>query len=420
MNGIVTIRALAVFTISVACVAVQCLAGDWPCWRGPASNGVSDSNRVPTAWSAQEHIGWKTQIEGAGNSSPCVSADSVIVTSATMAGNDVKGTYVVCLDRATGAQRWKTEVPILGRPKQKPHDCNGWATPTAASNGKRIAVVFATGTMACLDMTGKLIWTFDLGPLDHCWGLAASPAIDRKHVYYSVDQEGAQPPSYVIAIDLASGRQAWRTDAEKSGGRGYSSPVVFSRNGRSELLVWADNMLTGYDTATGKRLWKVSTFDQPEPIATPMIVGDTVYLAQSDRGMAIKVQGAGKATSTKVIWSGNGKIARMAGSMVYKGRLYAVSDPGDVSCYDARTGGQVWTAKLGVEFRASPVAAADRVIFVAMNGKSYVIKAGDAFERIGENSLPGSVQASPAISDGTLYVRTMDAGNTTVWCIAAK
>jgi len=383
-------------------------------------NGVSDSLRVPTAWSAEEHIGWKTQIEGAGNSSPCVSKDSVIVTCATMAGNEVKGTHVVCLDRATGAQRWKTEIPILSRPKQKPHDNNGWATPTAASNGERIAAVFATGTMACLDMTGKLLWTFDLGPLDHYWGLAASPAMDRKHAYYSVDQEAAQPPSYVLAIDLATGKQAWRTDAERSGGRGYSSPVVFSRDGRSELLVWADNMLTGYDTATGKRLWKANTFDQPEPITTPMIVGDTVYLAQSDRAMAINVQGTGEATITKVIWSGNGKTARIAGSIVYKDRLYTVSDPGDVSCHDLRTGRQVWTAKLGGDFRASPVAAENHVIFVATNGKSHVIKAGDVFERVAENSLPGSVQASPAIADGMLFVRAADAGTTTVWCILAK
>jgi len=399
--------------------------GHWPGWRGPGGTGVA--REVPDAdvpFESARAI-WKAEAGGAGNSSPVVWGDRVVLTAADGSPGSLRRALVMAFDRANGRPAWRTVVPAPRRPAKPPSGNNGWATPTPACNGRRLVAVFATGTVACLGLNGALAWTHDLGPIDHLWGLAASPAIDDRRAYVAVDQgKESSSPSFVIAVDLATGAPAWRTEIAPSGGRGYSTPVLFRGDGGSALVLWAGDSLAAFDTRTGRPLWQAPTFAELEPVATPLPAGDLLLLTQSDRAAAWRVRGAGSAapeTAWTLFTEAGARFARIAASIAYRGRLYGVSEEGAAVCHDAGTGRPLWTGKLGGTFFAAPVAAGGRVIFTGRDGTLHVLKAGDRFERAGTLAPGGRTDASPAVAGGRLYVRTRrEDGGTVLWCLSVE
>jgi outer membrane protein assembly factor BamB len=331
----------------------------------------------------------------------------------------------MAFDRATGRPAWRAEIPAPGRPAKPPSGNNGWATPTPACNGRRLVACFADGTLACLALNGALAWTLDLGPIDHLWGLAASPAIDAERAYCAVDQgKDSSAPSFVTAVDLATGRPSWRADLPPSGGRGYSTPVLLRGADASALAVavWAGDRLSAFDARTGRPLWQAPTFAELEPIATPLPAGGLLILAQSDRATAWRIPGAAVPAPPETAWTlfteAGARFARIAAAVAYRGRLHGVSEEGTAWRYDAATGAPQDSLRLGGTFFAAPVAAGGRVIFTGRDGTLHVLKAGDRLERAGTLRPGGRTDASPAVAEGRLYVRTRrEDGGTFLWCL---
>jgi outer membrane protein assembly factor BamB len=395
----------------------------WTQFRGPNQNGGLDVESIPLVWSANSHIAWKTEIEGGGNSSPVIWGDKLFLTSATLERGQPKETFVIALDRASGKQLWRTQIPIMSLPGKSPSSENGWASPTPACDRNHLVVVFATGTIACLDHDGTVHWSQDLGPLEHLWGLAASPVLDASRVYYAVDQGSlCGQPSYFTAINLRSGHTAWRTNIAPSIGRGYSTPLLVPGRTQSALIHWARSQITAYDSATGQELWRVATFNEKEPIATPAWAGDTLYLGQSSRLLACRIPENNDDSAITPRWtldqSSGAQVARIAGCVVYHERIYGVSNEGVAWCHDAKTGRKIWSGALHDEFYAAPVAAAGYVIFASRAGKFHIVKASDRFELIGTNTMPERCDVSPAVAPGKLYLRTkLGSNRTTIWCV---
>ncbi len=400
--------------------AKQKEAAYWPRWRGPHGDGLSDASHIPIHWSATENVTWKTEVEGTGNSSPCIWGERIFLTSAIGSKTNVKATQVLCFDRANGKPLWKTQVPLPEGTVKAPSENNGWATPTVATDGKHVVAAFATGALACLSVEGKLLWTYDLGPLDHMWGLASSPVIHGGRIYYSVDQgKRSKQPSFMVALDLETGGVAWRQPIATSGERGYSTPLFFGSDPQ-QLLLWAGNQLTASDPSTGAELWNQAVFSLGEPITTPLLIGaNTIIVAQSDHAMALEAGPQGAKPRWSIDFTSGARIARMANNIVYRDRLYAVSDAGKMSCYDIADGKRLWSEDIDDKFYAAPVAAAGYVIFTGRSGKSYVVRPGDTFDLADINTLGEPCDASPAIADGRIYLRTKrGAEATTLWCIA--
>jgi outer membrane protein assembly factor BamB len=284
-------------------------------------------------------------------------------------------------------------------------------------------VAFATGTLACLDHEGSVLWKHDLGPLEHLWGLAASPVLDASRVYYPVDQGSlCRYPSYLTAIDRVSGKTAWRTPITSSIGRGYSTPLLVPRQARSELVFWAHSQLTAYDTVTGRPLWDVNTFPEKEPIASPLLAGEKIYLGQSDHLRAFAFSGGDGDKAPTVLWSldqdSGAAVARVAGCIVYRDRIYGVSNDGAANCYEAKTARKIWSHNFDDQFYAAPVAAAGHVIFVSRRGTFQVVKASDRFELVQTIVMAEPCDVSPAIAEGHLYLRTkLGSNRTTIWCV---
>ena len=103
--------------------------------------------------------------------------------------------------------------------------------------------------------------------------------------------------------------------------------------------------------------------------------------------------------------------------MIYvRPHLFAITDGGIASCMKAESGEIVWQERVGGNFAASPVAAAGRLYFVADNGETTVIEAGTRFKVLAKNPLGEKVQASPAISQGQIFIRT----EKNLFCIGGK
>src|SRR5690242_14890207 len=145
--------------------------GDWPQWRGPASDGHSPETSVPVKWD-KNSIAWKTELPGSGQSSPVIAGDRIFLTSALDNG---KQRVMFCVDRNRGTIVWQ-ETVWTGTPEAT-HKMNGWASATCATDGKHVVAFFGKGGIHCFDVEGKKLWSKDLGKFNGPWGAGASPVI---------------------------------------------------------------------------------------------------------------------------------------------------------------------------------------------------------------------------------------------------
>src|SRR4026209_3049803 len=81
--------------------------GDWPQFRGPTGQGVSDERGLPLEWSETKNVKWKVAIPGKGWSSPVIQGDKIWLTTATDEGKSLRA---VAVDRNTGAILVNVEV----------------------------------------------------------------------------------------------------------------------------------------------------------------------------------------------------------------------------------------------------------------------------------------------------------------------
>ena len=86
--------------------------------------------------------------------------------------------------------------------------------------------------------------------------------------------------------------------------------------------------------------------------------------------------------------------------------MYLVSDRGQFSCVDAKTGKLIWDEKLRGSYSASPIYANGNIYLTSEEGKGTLIKAGRKKDILGEFDLKEKTFASFAAADGALYVRT--------------
>jgi outer membrane protein assembly factor BamB len=375
-------------------------AGDWPGWRGPGGDGVSDEKAVPVQWSATDNIAWKTPIPGKGHSSPIVWGDRAFVT--TCVEEDGRR-LLLCLDRRNGHVLWTREVL---RTKLEPlHHLNSRASSTPASEGQRVFVTFldpegdGRAVVTCYDFAGNRLWQKTPGPFSSKHGFCSSPVLYKDSVIVNCDHDG---DGYVVCLAAADGAERWRIDRPNKT-RSYCAPLIVDAGGRKQLVMSGSKCVASYDPDTGKQHWMI---DGP----TEQFVSSLVYLDN------ILFLTAGFPTYHYVGIRPDGHIAwhhepparegAYVPSPIAAGRwFFAVSDEGWCSCFDARTGERKWLQRLGRHHSASPVLTEGRLYFTADNGDTYVVKASDRFEVICKNRLGEECYASPAIAQGQIFIR---------------
>lgn len=413
---------------------------NWPSFRGPQASGVADGFATAAAWDAtkSENVLWKTEIPGLALSSPVIWGDRVFVTTAISSDPNAKfrhGLYgdvapspdvsvhkwkVYALDKRTGRIVWE-QLAHEGVPRTKRHPKSSQATPTPVTDGKHVVAFFGSEGLYTYDFNGKLLWKKDLGALnagwfydpDYEWGYGASPVIYKNMVIVQCD---IQKNSFVAAFDLRTGKEVWRTLRDEI--PSWSTPTIYTGPPRDELITQATRFIRAYDPNTGKELWRLGP-NSEITTPTPIIAHGLIFITNGYRApqpiYAVRPGGSGDLTlqgeaesSEFIAWSKKRGGPYTPTPVIYGDYLYVCNNQGVLTVYEAKTGKQVYQQRIGGTggaYSASPIAADGKVYFPSEDGDIFVVKAGPAYELLGKNPMGEVLMATPAVSEGVIFVR---------------
>ncbi len=390
---------------------------DWPWWRGPSRDGHAPASaKPPTSWSATENVVWKAPLPGRGHSSPIVVGDRIFLTTA----DDTKQEQaVLALSRTSGKQHWRKDVSQGGFPKLHPK--NTHATPSIASDGERLFVVFChheTVQLTVFDLEGKQLWQKVVSPFRprrYEYGYAPSPLIYRSTVIIAAEYDG---DAAIAAFDRESGKEIWRTP--RPGNISYSSPVVAHVAGRDQLLMSGADQICSYEPNGGKLLWSTPG-TTAATCGTIVWDGDIIFASggyPKAETLAIKADGSGE-----VLWKNNKKCYEQS-MLATGGHLYALTDDGVAYCFRGSDGEQLWEKRLRGPVSASPVLAGGNIYWADEMGTVYVFKPNpEQFELVSRNQLLDDSFASPAVSGNQLFLRVAKRGGKReefLYCLGGK
>jgi outer membrane protein assembly factor BamB len=403
------------FLTGLALLATVTLASaeNWPGWRGPRGDGTSLEKNVPTKWSATESIIWKTAVPGLGHASPIVWEDRVFTVTCVP---DSEERLLLCLDRASGKLLWQEAV--LKSPLERKHKLNSHASSTPATDGKLVYVAFLDVqemVVAAYDYSGKQQWLARPGKFKSVHGFCSSPVLWKDKVIVNGDHDG---DSWIAALDRATGKTLWQTPRSNKT-RSYCVPVIYPLSGRNQMILSGDRSVASYDPDTGKQHWYLHG-------PTEQYVASLVYNKKADllfmtagfpqhHLLGLRHNGSGNLGDVyhqaeikhpQVAWHhSKASMVSYVPSPISEGDYFlVVSDPGFANCLDAKTGELMWQEKLGPH-HASLVSANGLVYFIGDSGVTTVVKPGKTFEVVAKNELGEGVFASPAISQGQLFIR---------------
>jgi len=385
----------------------------WPGWRGPRGDGTCVEKDVPTNWDPAGAL-WKVELPGQGHASAIVWGERVCTATALPA---TKERVLLCLDRVSGKILWQQTV-VQG-PLEKINKENSYASGTPATDGERVYATFRVGddiVVAAHDLAGgKQLWLVRPGTHTGEWGFSNEPVLYKDKVIVDGDGKG---DSFLIALSRTDGKTLWRVNRTNKG-ISYSAPLIRELAGRTQLIQCGDRCVASFDPDTGAQLWTVDGPSQ-EFVATPVYSerAGLVFVSSSwpkQILLAIRPDGRGDVTETHVVWR-NDKGAPYVPSMIVAGDyLLTINNRGVAFCYEAATGNVLWQEKLG-RHHASPVLVDGLVFFINDDGQINVVKPGPQFERVAQYELGESCYASPAISDGQVFLR----GFQHLVCLARK
>ena len=423
---------IAIFAVAILSISNHGFAGNWPQWRGPEGTSVSQEKDVPIIWHEQRGITWKCPLPEWGTSTPAIWGDAIFVTSHT-AENHL---LLMRIDKKTGQILWTQQVgsgeAVREAPKrstQKFHQLHNLASPSPVTDGKTVVVHFGNGDLAAYDFEGKQLWKHNLqeeyGAYSIWWGHANSPVLSGEGVISVsmqdslADQRDKPVESYLVCHDLQSGEVRWKvpraTTAEAEQGDSYTTPVIATLDGKPQLIVMGGNQLDAYDPSTGKQLWYLPNLVGGRTVTGPTVAGGLIYATRGMRGalIAVKPGKSGELTHRDIVWSYNEGTPDTCCPVVWNELLFTVTDDGIARCFDAKSGNLKWKERLKGKYKASPLAVEGRIFFLNTEGLCTVVSASPRFDKLVENQLDDETIASPAISDGKIYIR----GRKSLYCI---
>jgi outer membrane protein assembly factor BamB len=289
------------------------------------------------------------------------------------------------------------------------HKKNSPASGSPIVTADRLYVHFGHMGTAALDLDGKVVWRQTEVKYPPVHGTGASPLLTGGALVFSCD--GEKDP-FVIALDAATGAIRWKTPRNTKTKKQFAfcTPLAIEVAGSTQIILPGAGFVGGYDVKDGREIWRVSYGEGYSVIPRPVFAHGLLFVSSSfDAAVlyAIKPDGAvGDATATNVAWSSRKAAPHSASTLVLGDEIYFISDAGIATCADARTGAVHWSERLGGGFSASPVAAEGRVYFQNEAGVGFVVKAGKTYQLLATNDLGERTLASPAVSDGALYLRS--------------
>jgi outer membrane protein assembly factor BamB len=432
---------LAFAIVAVVLLPAIAYAEEWPQFRGPNGGGVAVGASPPVSWdlASGENVAWSVSIPGLAHASPVVWGDRVYIATVVsddedpelrvglygdiepVEGDGVHRWVVMALDKSSGDVVW-TKTAYEGVPEVKRHPKATHANSSPATDGEHVVVFFGSEGLYCYDTDGALLWSKDFGLLDSGffmvksaqWGFASSPIIHDGAVIVQADVQG---DSFLAAFDVKSGEELWRTVRDDV--PTWGTPTIYQGGDTTRIAVNGWHHIGGYDFATGEEVWKLEGGGDI-PVPTPVFADGLIFIHNAHGRMspiyAIRADATGDislaedaSSNEGIAWSINKGGAYMVTGLVYGDYFYNCRGNGRLTCFDAKTGEEMYEERLGstgTAFSASPVAANGHLYFPSEGGEVFVVKAGPAFELVSTNAMGEICMASPAISGNRLFVRT--------------
>ncbi len=402
-------------------VTQHCLAENWPCWRGPRGDGTVQDPATPVEWDGEtgKNIAWKVAVPGVGHASPIIWDDRVFLASCL---EDTQQRVLICLDRHTGKTVWqKTVVESILETK---HRLNSHASGTPATDGETVYVTFLVAdghevpapnvgsarpvtpgemTVAAYDFDGNQKWISRPGEFTSVHGYCSSPVIFQNLLIVNGDHDG---DSYLVALDRHSGKTVWRTPREHKT-RSYCTPIIRDVAGKTQMVMSGSKRVVSLDPLTGKSHWVVEGPTE-QYVASMVFDGEKFYMAAgfpTHHVMGIRPDGGGDVTATHVDWHSTLAKCYVPSPVLVGQYLMVADDRGTANCFDTKTGDRIWQDRLGMHFSASLLAANGMAYFTADDGITKIVKPGPKLDVVHENTIGEYTFASPAVSDGLLFIR---------------
>ncbi len=409
--------------VFVILLNLGCAGENWPGFRGPSGQGTSQERNLPVVWSPEKNVAWRAEVPGVGWSSPIVWEDRVFVTSASADGTSGR---VLCFDANQGRLVWDKEVLRQAAPRKLAE--NSHATPTPVTAGKLVYAAFNGGQIVALDFAGNVAWTWRDNRFVSKHGLAASPVLYRDLLIMPFDGNGPADVNnigyltpwdgaFLAALDKRTGQEKWRAKRGLSR-QAHVTPMVVQVNDKPQLISGAGDVVQGFDPDSGARLWSVRS--PGEGVVPSIVCGQGLVFTSSGYGAptlrAIRLGGRGDVTATHIVWESRANVPLMPSFVYADGLLFCVKESGIATCLEAATGQVLWQERLGGAFGASPVLAEGRLYCLAEDGATTVLAADRTFKRLARNPLEGPSKASPAISNGRIFIRSQSS----LFCISDK
>jgi outer membrane protein assembly factor BamB len=417
---------------------------DWLRFRGDNGSGVAQSTKsLPVEFSESKNLKWKVDLPGPGHSCPIVVGDKVFVTCwsgyGTRDGQDDQAAlkrHLICFSKKDGGKLWEQTVGA-----SLPEDQyggmfaeHGYASHTPVSDGESVFAFFGKSGVHAYSLNGKELWKTMVGDgLDpRRWGSSCSPIVVGDLVIVLASAESQT----LFALNKKTGEVVWKKDAEGFGGTWGTPIVVDNPQGEKELVIGVPYEVWAFEPQTGKFRWYVSVADSDSYCSSLIANNGLVYSVEGRNGggYAMRTGGSGDVTKANVVWE-KPLRNRIGTPILVDGKLFYFS--GRIAkCVDANNGQELFEARLpqgnstqapqsgglgrgqgrrggggmmGGQDYSSPVSGDGKIYYVTRSGDIHVIKVADKFESLAVNRLtdqPEDFSASPAISDGQLFIRS--------------
>ncbi len=401
-----TIAALIVATVSALA-----FAADWPAWRGPTGQGYCSEKDLPLKWSKTENVKWKVPLQEPGNSTPVIWGDKIFMTEGNKGGTLRS---LLCLAKADGKLLWRKDVEYPD--KERNWNDRWYCNASPAVDGERVVVSFASAGMYCYDFAGKELWKrTDLGKWEHQYGNGSSPVLYRDPAILWCGPNEKEGRNFLLAVNKRTGATVWEHD-EKGGS--WGTPLITQVNGQDQLILGVPFKLKGFDPSTGKELWFCDGLTLL--VYTSALYGNGIAVSMSGYGgaaLAVKLGGSGDITKDR-LWHHPRNIQRVGSGIIIGEHVYILEETGVPHCYELTTGKEVWQVEKrppGATW-SSMVHSDGRLYVMTKQGDTHVFAANPKYELLATNRLGEPTNASIAVSNGELYIRT----DKHLWCISEK
>lgn len=424
------LRRGALIALTAACAISVVSASDWPEWRGPSRDGRSAETNLPEKWSTKgDNLAWRIPIGS--RSAPVAFGNRLYINSPTPGDPSATQERLIAIDAESGKIVWERKFSLFL--SDVPQHRASWASPAVDPETGNIYMFTVAAQLVCVSPDGKILWdrslTDEYGAVTTHGGRTTSPIIEGDKVILNTLVlawgDLNRPGNRYFAFDKKTGQTIWISSPQsRHYDTNYSTPVVGTIDGVRALVVGGtDGVYHALKVNTGEKIWSVEV--SKRAILNSALLKDNVaYITHGEENIdttemgliaAVDASRSGVLAADAFKWKTRGFLPTFASPVMDGDRLYTMDNSAIIGAFDLKTGTRLWEKTLGTLQKGSPVLADGKLYVGTENGKFYILRpSATGVEVLDEDVLgtpqsPEAIVASPIVSDGRVYVTSMDA-----------